>query len=190
MSTRSYIGIKLPKKDTIKGIYVHSDGYIMGVGKTLVENYNKFYKAIQLFSYGDCSSIRDTIDSCSFYSRDWGRDEESKVHEYNNEWCFYENFKGDIFIEYIYLFKDDNWYVSEMYSNKVTDKNVIEEYNVLHTKPILVTEHKEYKIEDDVPKRLTEKEMVSKVGEALQTAFAGSDVKIAAQGFLKKKSLN
>ena len=190
MSTRSYIGIKLPKEDTIKGIYVHSDGYIMGVGKKLIENYNKFYKAMQLFSYGDCSSIGDTIDSCSFYSRDWGRDEESKVHEYNNEYTFFDNFVGDIFIEYIYLFKDDNWYVSEMRSHSLKNKDILETYYVTHTKPILVTEHKEYKIEDDVPKRLTEKEMVSKVGEALQTAFAGSDVEIAAQGFPKKKSLN
>ena len=50
MSTRSYIGIKLPKEDTIKGIYVHSDGYIMGVGKTLVENYKQFINAQKLFA--------------------------------------------------------------------------------------------------------------------------------------------
>ena len=76
-----------------------------------------------------------------------------------------------------------------MYSNKVTDKNVIEEYNVLHTKPILVTEHLDYK-KEDIKDILTEKEMISNLGKTLQTAFAGSDVKIVAQGFPKKKSLN
>ena len=41
MSTRSYIGIELPDWK-VKSIYVHSDGYISGVGKTLVDNYNTF----------------------------------------------------------------------------------------------------------------------------------------------------
>ena len=46
MSTRSNIAIELPAdKDgfkKVKVIYVHSDGYPYGVGKCLVDNYNRY----------------------------------------------------------------------------------------------------------------------------------------------------
>ena len=45
MSTRSNIAIELPKDKNgnkkVKVIYVHSDGYPYGVGKCLVDHYNK-----------------------------------------------------------------------------------------------------------------------------------------------------
>ena len=45
MSTRSNIAIELPKdkdgNNRVKVIYVHSDGYPYGVGKILVDNYNR-----------------------------------------------------------------------------------------------------------------------------------------------------
>ena len=93
MSTRSYIGIELPD-GKVKSIYVHSDGYISGVGKTLVDNYNTFATAIKLFAFGDCSSLGDTLEDRSFYSRDWNREEENnQATTYNNEYLFYNSFK-------------------------------------------------------------------------------------------------
>ena len=41
MSTRSNIAIEDPKTKKVKVIYVHSDGYPYGVGKCLVDNYNR-----------------------------------------------------------------------------------------------------------------------------------------------------
>ena len=98
MSTRSYIGIELPD-GKVKSIYVHSDGYVSGVGKTLVDNYDTFEKAIKLFDFGDCSSLGDNLEDCSFYSRDWNREEENnQTTTYNNEYLFWNSFKGDILL--------------------------------------------------------------------------------------------
>ena len=83
MSTRSNIAIEDPKTKKVKVIYVHSDGYPYGVGKCLVDNYNKRDVAKLLFEHGDASYLGDTIDECSFYSRDWDREEE-KAREYKN----------------------------------------------------------------------------------------------------------
>ena len=73
MSTRSNIAIEAPKTKKVKVIYVHSDGYPYGVGKCLVDNYNNRQLAEELFKYGDASYLGDTLDECSFYSRDWNR---------------------------------------------------------------------------------------------------------------------
>ena len=53
MSTRSNIAIEDPKTKKVKVIYVHSDGYPYGVGKCLVDNYNKRDVAELLFNHGD-----------------------------------------------------------------------------------------------------------------------------------------
>lgn len=39
------------------GIYCHSDGYIDGVGKELLEKFNTYDEALNLISLGDCSTI-------------------------------------------------------------------------------------------------------------------------------------
>ena len=68
MSTRSNIAIELPKdKDgnkKVKVIYVHSDGYPYGVGKCLVDHYNKRELAELLFNYGDASYLGGTTSGC------------------------------------------------------------------------------------------------------------------------------
>jgi hypothetical protein len=104
MSTRSNIAIELPEdKDgnkKIKVIYVHSDGYPYGVGKCLVDHYNKRDLAELLFNHGDASYLGDTIDECSFYGRDWDRDEEP-AKTYRDEFMYMLSMRGDIFIEYM-----------------------------------------------------------------------------------------
>ena len=65
MSTRSNIAIELPKDSDgnkkVKVIYVHSDGYPYGVGKCLVDHYNNYDLAKELFQHGDASYLGDTI---------------------------------------------------------------------------------------------------------------------------------
>ena len=41
----------------VEAIYVHSDGYLDGVGKTLLEHYNDPMKAEALINLGDLSVI-------------------------------------------------------------------------------------------------------------------------------------
>ena len=119
MSTRSNIAIEDPKTKKVKVIYVHSDGYPYGIGSILMEHYHKREVAELLFNQGDASYLGDTLDECSFYSRDWDRKEDpAKV--YRDEWMYMHDMRGDMHIEYIYIFKDNRWHVStqKMYTTK------------------------------------------------------------------------
>ena len=189
MSTRSNIAIELPKdKDgnkKVKVIYVHSDGYPYGVGKCLVDHYNKRELAELLFNYGDASYLGDTIDECSFYGRDWDRDEEP-AKTYRDEWMFMRHIGGDAFIEYIYIFKDNRWHVSEL---KTTDtKNGYENFVGYHTKFEPVSLNKEYIKYKDKHEKHAEVKMISKIGEMLSGAGFGDDNIEMQGGALKKKS--
>lgn len=56
MATRSYIGYKT-KQGKFKGVYVHSDGYPSGVGKTLYTGYKSVKKFEELLALGDLSVL-------------------------------------------------------------------------------------------------------------------------------------
>jgi hypothetical protein len=123
MSTRSHINIVLPD-NSVKSIYVHSDGYPDGVGHCLINNFNSYEKAIELFNYGDASYLGDTIDECSFYHRDWKRDLD-KARLYKNEWLYMNAMKGEEWhIEFIYLFKEGQWFVSSSESIDVAETSL------------------------------------------------------------------
>ena len=184
MSTRSNIAIEDPKTKKVKVIYVHSDGYPYGVDKCLVDNYNKRDVAQLLFEHGDASYLGDTIDECSFYGRDWDRDEEP-AKTYRDEWMFMRHIGGDAFIEYIYIFKDNRWHVSEL---KTADtKNGYENYVGYHTKFEPVIMNKEYIKYKDKHEKHAEVKMISKIGDMLKGAgFKDDDVVI--QGGSAKKA--
>ena len=185
MSTRSNIAIEDPKTKKVKVIYVHSDGYPYGVGKCLVDNYNNRQLATELFKHGDASYLGDTLDECSFYGRDWDRKEE-KARTYRDEWMYMQDMKGDVFIEYIYIFKDNRWHVSTSKHTKVKDG-----YDggtvFYYTKFEPVIMNKEYIKYKDKHEKHAEVKMISKIGEMLSGAgFAGDDIMI--QGGNAKKS--
>jgi hypothetical protein len=59
MSTRSAI---IEKTETgYRGIYAHSDGYLAGVGRTLLENYMDPAKVSALIDLGDISSLGERV---------------------------------------------------------------------------------------------------------------------------------
>ena len=109
MSTRALIGIQRGNK--VKYSYCHHDGYSWkpGVGYTLVNYYNNEPIVTELLSFGDMSSLENTLDECEFYERDRGERgchrAEVDISDYNF------NLQGDA--EYIYLFKDGEWYVQK-----------------------------------------------------------------------------
>ena len=190
MSTRSNIAIELPKdKDgnkKVKVIYVHSDGYPYGVGHTLVDNYYNRQLAEELFKYGDASYLDETIDQCSFYGRDWKR-EEDPAREYRDEWMYMHNMTGDFMIEYIYLFKDNRWHVST--SKYVSDKIIKNSYNSLSywTKFEPVVLNKEYIKYKGKHEKHAEVKMISQIGDMLKGAgFDGDNIMI--QGGNAKKA--
>ena len=185
MSTRSNIAIEDPKTKKVKVIYVHSDGYPYGVGKCLVDNYNKRDLAQLLFNHGDASYLGDTIDECSFYARDWDRDEEP-AKEYRDEWMYMKGMEHDVFIEYIYIFKDNRWHVATQKHTKVKDgyDNGTLFY---YTKFEPVIMNKEYIKYKDKHEKHAEVKMISKIGDMLKCAgFSGDDVVV--QGGSAKKT--
>ena len=130
MGTRSAIGV-VTGDGSIRAVYCHYDGYLDGVGKTLLENYNDFDSVMDLVGFGDMSSLGTSIGEkhdfnrinvsawetertknwCMFYNRDRGEKDVS-FGTFENEDEFYEHYIG-CGCEYLYLFKseiDEAWY--------------------------------------------------------------------------------
>ena len=184
MSTRSNIAIEDPKTKKVKVIYVHSDGYPYGVGKCLVNNYNNRQLAEKLFEHGDASYLGDTLDECSFYSRDWDR-KEDPARTYRDEWVYMDAMKGDVFIEYIYIFKGTRWYVSTQKHTKVKDgydRGTLFYYTEFE--PVIT--NKEYIKYKDKHEKHAEVKMISQIGNLLSKAGYGEDNVIVQGGSAKK----
>ena len=186
MSTRSNIAIEDPKTKKVKVIYVHSDGYPYGVGKCLVDHYNNYDLAKELFQHGDASYLGDTLDECSFYGRDWDRDEEP-AKTYRDEWMYMNQIKGDVFIEYIYLFKDNRWHVASQKSTKAKD-GYDDGYLCYYTKFEPVSLNKEYIKYKDKHEKHAEVKMIAQIGGMLSKQFGADDVMM--QGGTAKKKTN
>ena len=190
MSTRSNIAIQLPEdKDgfkKIKVVYVHSDGYPYGVGKCLVDNYNNRQLAAELFKHGDASYLGDTLDECSFYGRDWNRDEDP-ARTYRDEWMYMASMRGDIFIEYIYLFKDNRWHVSTGKSIQLKDGYDSGTGYFTKFEPVIM--NKEYIKYKDKHEKHAEVKMLGQIGKMLSGAgFSGDNIMV--QGGNAKKKAN
>ena len=184
MSTRSNKAIEDPKTKKVKVIYVHSDGYPYGVGKCLVDHYNNRELAKLLFEHGDASYLGDTIDECSFYSRDWDR-KEDPARTFRDEWMYMDAMKGDVFIEYIYLFKDNRWHVSTQKSYKTKDGYDHGSF-CYYTKFEPVSLNKEYIKYKDKHEKHTEVKMISKIGDMLKGAGFNDDDVVVQGGSAKK----
>ena len=186
MSTRSNIAIEDPKTKKVKVIYVHSDGYPYGVGKCLVDHYNKRDVAELLFTKGDASYLGDTFEECSFYGRDWNREEEP-AKTYRDEWMYMYNMRGDCHIEYIYLFKDNRWHVSTSeYINEKKLKNSYDGGIWYHSKFEPVIMNKEYIKYKDKHEKHAEVKMVAQIGKLLSEKVSADDV--VMQGGKAKKA--
>ena len=104
-------------------IYHHWDGYPSGVGKTLLEEFNSYEKAINLIAFGDASTINGT--DAVFYNswrdgEDW---KHTKPRQYTSEQAYGDSCDED----YAYLFKDGKWYVKNCWSDEDSDWKAVEE---------------------------------------------------------------
>lgn len=123
MSTRGIIAIENGDK-SCRGIYVHFDMYPDGAGVCLTNHYTTKERVEALLALGDLSSLGDrlseddpepnAVDTCSAYHRDYGETlTEARVFKNAEE---IQNTAWDRFgAEYIYLFRDGAWYVSNAY---------------------------------------------------------------------------
>ena len=186
MSTRSNIAVEL-KDGKILSVYCHSDGYISGVGKTLINNYNNYDDAVNLMQYGGISSLGDTMNDTSFYSRDWGRKDE-KPQAYNNEFCLMYEMSGATMIEYLYLFKNNEWQVSE--SKYISKKLLKDAYDVGISYWSIFKPVKSFKKELNIKAEITEKQMIGQIGKMLSKNFGADNIVIQGQTMPKKSEVN
>lgn len=177
MSTRSNVAVVDPVDGKVRAIYVHSDGYPDGVGSCLINYYNDYEKAIKLVKKGGASYLGSTLEECMFYG-----DEDDRAQDYPNEYCYMYDMRGEAMIEYIYLWKDGHWSVSEMKSIK-RPKDAYEEYLVYWKKFIRVEDHEDY----TAPKKShhVEARMRREIGGMMSKVF-GADNVISAGKKMKK----
>ena len=112
MGTRSEIGI-VKDDGSIESIFCHYDGYISGVGATLLEFYNTKEKIMALMKCGHLCGLGACPSECiredwatnvpNFYFKKLGKDFYGKGSD--------DNGIGRDF-SYLYFFKDGEWMVS------------------------------------------------------------------------------
>ena len=147
MGTRSRIGVM--HGDKVKSIYCHYDGYLEGVGQTLLEHYDSS-KANHLVALGDMSTIGNIIgeahpfspfdlpaelegmsltdfnarfgEMCTFYGRDRGeKGVEFKVAQTFDEFMEQCDNCG---AEYYYIMRDGVWYCGDTYESTPLSKKL------------------------------------------------------------------
>ena len=139
MGTRSRIGVM--HGDKVKSIYCHWDGYLDGVGNTLLKHYDSA-KANNLVALGDMSSLRADIGEKHAFSK-FDPVTNIEHREHNDEWCtFYGRDRGEKGVEfkvsqtteefmeqcdlcgaeYYYIMKDGVWYCGDTYESTPLSK--------------------------------------------------------------------
>jgi len=108
MATRSFIAVL--HDSGYDAIYCHWDGYLDGVGKNLIRNFNTLTEVKKLISGGDASSI----------------DENGEVNYYDTpDSHFYRCSDYDELVtdakvcgaEYLYVFAENQWYYLKIYGD-------------------------------------------------------------------------
>jgi hypothetical protein len=120
-ATRSTVAVE-DKKGRISGTYIHSDGYVDGVGATLKKNYSKADKVNRLLNLGEfgISSLGKSIEGGDghsfadpkkgetvFYGRDRGEDNDM-TSQFKDRETFASNHAEEF--AYLYSVKDKKWY--------------------------------------------------------------------------------
>lgn len=136
MGTRSRVGVM--HGDKCKSIYIHWDGYLDGVGKTLLEHYDSA-KANHLVALGDASSLYRNVEipegvEHSFdapaegITTFYGRDRKESGCEFAVDHTF-EDFMqrvDDSSAEFYYIMRDGVWYCGDNYGSGALNGQLIE----------------------------------------------------------------
>jgi len=136
MSTRSYIGLRINKKD-ISFVYCHSDGFInKGVGQMLCEHYQDRKKVKELISLGDISSLGKNINPSkdsnhSFYTPEkdvtvfYHRDRKENLDHNKARKISDLKYYPDDIVDYVYLFENNQWYSIVYDENQKTPTKIL-----------------------------------------------------------------
>jgi len=107
MSTNSLVAY-LKEDGSIVSTYVHYDGYVTGVGLTLLEHYNTEERAFAVSTAGYCSSLSESLEKSlekSVHTELWN------VNENREE--FEEYIRLDSGLEYVYIWEHGCWMVAD-----------------------------------------------------------------------------
>ena len=115
MATRSTIAVEYPD-GTVRAIYCHWDGYLEGVGATLVEHYADFDQADALINMGDISSLDSTVEGSEFYARDRG-EEFVPAEQYGSLRDYTPRGRMEEY-NYVRLYKTGEWQVAALYNDR------------------------------------------------------------------------
>ncbi len=103
MGTSSAIG-RLVNSNSVQFVMCNYDGYLDGVGKELIAEYNSPSAVIELISGGEIRSIIPQLE----YYEDGEPADACSLSEYEN---------GIGFVSYAYLYKDGQWYYIRPYKD-------------------------------------------------------------------------
>ena len=107
MSTNSLVAYQ--KKDgSVVSSYVHYDGYVTGVGLTLLEHYNTEEKAFAVSTAGYFSSLSENMEESR---KKYGHNYEGDHSENTEE--FEEYIRLDSGLEYVYIWEHGCWMVAD-----------------------------------------------------------------------------
>lgn len=136
MGTRSRVGVM--HGDKCKSIYIHWDGYLDGVGKTLLEHYDSA-KANHLVALGDASSLDRNVEIpegvehsfenpadgiTTFYGRDRG--ETGGEFSVDHTFAEFMETVDNCGAEYYYIMKDGVWYCGDNYGDGEISGQLVE----------------------------------------------------------------
>lgn len=114
MATGSWIAVEYPD-GTVKAVHCHWDGYLEGVGATLVEHYTDFEKADALINQGDISSLDITVEGSVFYARDRG-EELMPAERYGSMKDYIKRRRLEDY-NYVRLYETGEWQVDSLYND-------------------------------------------------------------------------
>jgi hypothetical protein len=112
MGTHAMIGIYNKEDGSVEASYVHYDGYLEGVGRTLVDHYNTQYDAEMVAKGGYMSALYD----------DYVVTRQNAVHNdiavpYESVGQFLKNGFDYYGAEYIYLWDGEAWFFASRSQN-------------------------------------------------------------------------
>lgn len=127
MSTRCLVA-RLNEDGTVDAIYNHFDSYYDGLGADLLKYFDTKEKVDSLIKRGSGSYVLD----------EKGYEDEKNSH-YNSEDDFFKQVDSDCFIEFGYIWKDDQWFArdSKYFLNRTRDEEDGYFYELTSLKEIL-----------------------------------------------------
>ena len=122
MATRSAIAVD--QGDEIYACYCHWDGYLEGVGATLLNHYTQAQTVLDLVQGGDISSLGPVIGrkhdfdqadpdvETTYYSRDRGETGVGFKTFFDRD-SFHQHYEGAGCEYFYYMDQDENWWVKK-----------------------------------------------------------------------------